>query len=316
MKKFAQRGGVGKSILNRFIVFIGIIVLGLVVYNWSSVVSLVRTSTPNVEKILPKPLTETDVFNQLNAYRTANKMVALLRNEKLDKAALSRLGVIKNNQDFSGQKTGITLENSVKNNGYNFSVVGEIAIDGVNGDTKLADTWSQNLEQKKILDDKTFREVGVAIVNEEFSYRVVVIMAKQMVIKVEKLGAGGYPSVSWGGPELWEAINKRRVELGVGPLSKRDELCTVASIRLNQLLTLGNLDGHAGFEPLLNREDLKSIRDKYNIAEYLIVGYLTPAEAVAGWEHTLGHRGLLAGGEYVWGCVYSQDTFAVAIAAY
>ena len=137
-----------------------------------------------------------------------------------------------------------------------------------------------------------------------------------MVVKVEKLGSGGYPVVAWGGPELWDAINKRRVELGVGPLSKKDELCTIASIRLNQLLSLGTLDGHAGFEPTLNRPDLAYIRQKYNVAEFLIVGYLTPAEAVAGWEHTLGHRGLLAGGEYVWGCVYSQETFAVAIAAY
>jgi len=86
--------------------------------------------------------------------------------------------------------------------------------------------------------------------------------------------------VSWGGPELWEAVNKRRVELGVGSLSKKDELCTVASIRLNQLLALGTLDGHAGFEPTLSRPDLAYIKEKYNVAEFLIVGYLTPAESV------------------------------------
>jgi len=43
----------------------------------------------------------------------------------------------------------------------------------------------------------------------------------------------------WGGPELWEAINKRRIENGVGPLNNKPELCTIASIRLNELLELG-----------------------------------------------------------------------------
>jgi len=135
-----------------------------------------------------------------------------------------------------------------------------------------------------------------------------------MILKVEKLGAGGYPVVAWGGPELWAAVNKRRVELGVNPLKQLDIFCTVASIRLNQQLELGKLDEHKGFEEVLNR--FPEMRQKYNVAEFLIVGYLTPEEAVAGWEHTLGHRGLLAGGEYVWGCVYSQETFGVAIAAY
>src|SRR6185369_5195269 len=49
------------------------------------------------------------------------------------------------------------------------------------------------------------------------------------------------PKPTWGGPQLWDAVNKRRVELGVNPLSVREEICTIASIRLNQLLELGKL---------------------------------------------------------------------------
>lgn len=52
----------------------------------------------------------------------------------------------------------------------------------------------------------------------------------------------------WGGPELWTAVNNRRVELGVNALSTKEELCTIASIRLNQLLELGKLDGHEGLD--------------------------------------------------------------------
>ncbi len=129
-----------------------------------------------------------------------------------------------------------------------------------------------------------------------------------------------YPKVTiptWTGPELWEAVNKRRQELGVNPLSNKSELCTIASIRLNQLLELGTLDGHEGFSKLPEtRADLKWVFDKYNLSEFLLSGAETPAEAVNLWENTLGHKKLLTGGEYVWGCIYAQDGFAVAITAY
>lgn len=121
----------------------------------------------------------------------------------------------------------------------------------------------------------------------------------------------------WNGPELWEAVNRRRIELGVNPLSQKDELCTVASIRLNQLLELGKLDGHEGFSKIPEeRADLKWIYDKYNLSEFLVSGAKSPEDAVSLWENTLGHKKLLTGGEYVWGCIYAQNTFAVAIAAY
>lgn len=123
--------------------------------------------------------------------------------------------------------------------------------------------------------------------------------------------------VSWGGPELWEAVNKKRVENGVNPLGKRDELCTIAAIRLAELLDLGKLDGHEGFGNLKERRsDLKWIFDQYNLGEFLIVGSPTPEETVKAWENTLGHKSLLAGGEWVWGCIYAQSTFGVAITAY
>ncbi len=121
----------------------------------------------------------------------------------------------------------------------------------------------------------------------------------------------------WGGPQLWALVNKSRVEHGVNPLQERDELCTIASIRLNQLLALGKLDAHLGFSNLpTDRPDLKWIFDKYNISEFLVSGATSPQNAVDLWFNTLGHVKLLTGGEYVWGCVYAQDGFAVAIAAY
>jgi len=124
--------------------------------------------------------------------------------------------------------------------------------------------------------------------------------------------------ISWGGPQLWEVVNKRRSEFGVNNLSSASELCTIASIRLNELLELGKLDGHQGFSNMAERRpDLKWVFEKYStIAEFLAYGGETPEETVGLWENTLGHRQLLTGGEYVWGCIYAQETFAVAITAF
>jgi uncharacterized protein YkwD len=123
--------------------------------------------------------------------------------------------------------------------------------------------------------------------------------------------------ITWGGPQLWEAVNKRRVELGVNPLSVKEEICTIASIRLNQLLALGKLDGHVGFSNMsTDRPDLKYIFDQYNLSEFLVSGATSPQNAVDLWENTLGHKELLSGGQYVWGCIYAQNGFGVAIAAY
>lgn len=122
---------------------------------------------------------------------------------------------------------------------------------------------------------------------------------------------------SWTGPQLWESVNKRRSELGVNPLSTKSELCTIASIRLNELLALGTLDGHEGFSNMPDRrEDLKWIFETYNLTEFLVAGADSPTEAVSLWENTLGHNKLLTGGEYVWGCIYAQEGFAVAITAF
>lgn len=129
---------------------------------------------------------------------------------------------------------------------------------------------------------------------------------------------GSRPSSDWGGPELWSAVNARREELGVNPLSQKDELCTIASIRLSELLELGRLDGHEGFSSLRERRsDLAWIFDKYStIAEYLAVGGDTPEETIDLWENTDGSNKLLNGGEYVWGCIYAEGSFSVAITAF
>ncbi len=128
-----------------------------------------------------------------------------------------------------------------------------------------------------------------------------------------------YTKVGYNGPELWEAVNKRRVEHGVAGLGRNDLLCSIASFRLNQLIELGKLDNHAGFNALWENKDSQYywIFKKYNIWEYIV--YVSPGtalDAVNLWDNTLGHQTLLRGGQFTIGCTYAQNGFGVAIAAY
>ena len=144
------------------------------------------------------------------------------------------------------------------------------------------------------------------------------IITKEVYITPAPANTSLLRDVSWGGPELWEAVNKRRQENGVSSLSQKDELCTIASIRLNELLELGTLDGHEGFNDMTERRpDLEDIFNNYStVAEFLAAGAGSALETVNLWEGTLGHKKLLTGGEYVWGCIYAQNSFAVAISAF
>jgi uncharacterized protein YkwD len=231
---------------------------------------------------------------------------------KLDQSAKARLSVVLSENDVDGSITGYTREKALANADYDANLVGDLVLIGFFKSNDAIAYWNNDKITESTLFHPDFRDVGIAVKNSTDKVDVYVLLASPRKV-IRQVVA---PKVTWGGPELWAAVNKRRVELGVNPLKQRDELCTIASIRLNQLLELGKLDGHAGFVPVLNREDLKWISEKYNISEYLIQGYQTPTEAVAAWENTMGHRALLAGGEYVWGCVYAQNTFGVAIAAY
>ncbi|HSV94879.1 MAG TPA: hypothetical protein VLH94_02845 [Spirochaetia bacterium] len=257
--------------------------------------------------------TAEEVLLKINTTRESSGLSKLKGSEKLDQSAKARLAVILIEEDVDGSVTGITREKALGNAGYDANLIGDLILISFFKSNDPVAYWNNNKINKETLNHADFKDVGIAIKNSADKVDVYILLASPR--KVVKQTAVT-PKITWGGVELWEVINKRRVEMGVNPLKKADELCTIASIRLNQLLELGKLDGHAGYVPVLQREDLKWISEKYNISEYLIQGYPTALESVKAWENTLGHRSLLAGGEYVYGCVYAQNSFGVAIAAY
>jgi hypothetical protein len=180
-----------------------------------------------------------------------------------------------------------------------------------------AEIYLFGFRQGADLTDKNYQDLVARLSKDRVSSYIPV--KPQETVK-PTVSAGPKPQPKkpdWGGPDLWEVVNTARVNHGVNPLKGRDELCTVASIRLNELLSLGKLDGHQGFAKLTEtREDLKWIFEKYVMAEFLVQGAQTPEEAVDLWLNTLGHKKLITGGEYVYGCTYAQEGFGVAIVAY
>jgi len=139
----------------------------------------------------------------------------------------------------------------------------------------------------------------------------------KQVINTKVIYVTPAPTPNWGGPQLWATVNAARVQNGVNPLKVDEGLCTIASIRLNELLQLGSLDNHVGFAALETRTDIKPIFDGFSdVSEFLVSGASSPQNAVDLWYNTLGHKELITGGQYVWGCIYAQNGFGVAITAY
>lgn len=281
--------------------------------------------TPPSQKTPSISISETEVLTFVNNMRAQQKLKLLKRNEQLDKAAYLRLRAIIDNQEWkSGMESSLTREDAVLSVKYQHGGLGHLVgfLYQNQKSSEIFNFWRTNRSSKETILETNSNAIGIATSSTTIDgfHAVIVsaILASPPVVNapVQITQQPIYHEVSWGGPDLWDAVNKRRVEMGVNPLKKKDELCTVAAIRLNQLLDLGKLDGHAGFVPTLERPDLQWIREKYTLNEFLIVGYLTPQETVKGWEHTLGHRSLVAGGEHSWGCIYAQNTFGVAITAY
>jgi len=307
--------GVIKRILRILILVLAlaIIYLGL----RSGGIYMSGMNLPISSSITPPDWTEEKVMTLINDFRQGKGLGVLVPNDKLAKAAKARLAVILEYEDSLGDFTGLSREESLNAVDYEYSWVGDLLVVNFFRSNDAIAYWSANENSRLTLEEDNLKEVGIAIKQDSETVSVYVLLGSPAKLKAKvPTRQSVTPKSTWGGPQLWEAVNKRRVEMGVNPLKQRDELCTIAAIRLNQVLSLGSLDGHSGFEPTLKRDDLKWISEKYNISEFLISGYSTPQDSVFAWENTLGHKKLLSGGEYVWGCIYAQNQFGVAIAAY
>ncbi|KKW02699.1 MAG: hypothetical protein UY37_C0013G0002 [Candidatus Beckwithbacteria bacterium GW2011_GWC2_49_11] len=91
-----NRGGFN---LRRWLVLTLLVVLVLTLTKWPDVVNKFTAELPSLSAVTPKSISAEDILGQINTDRTENKMLAVKRNEKLDKAALARL-----NRSDAGQR--------------------------------------------------------------------------------------------------------------------------------------------------------------------------------------------------------------------
>lgn len=127
------------------------------------------------------------------------------------------------------------------------------------------------------------------------------------------------PAEYYTGEDLMQSVNKYRREHGVPELELHSGLCQLASRRLGEILSLGELDNHAGFEAYFNQYEISELSGPSltNVAENLASGYPSAWEAVMGWDGSPPHRTfLLADGSYKWGCGAANRNFAVLIGGF
>lgn len=118
---------------------------------------------------------------------------------------------------------------------------------------------------------------------------------------------------SFTGQDLWLAVQNYRKAHELPAFEQANELCTVASIRVNELLELGKLDNHDGFQKRAG-EFFDRNPGWTAINENIAAGYETAVQTVEwGWDQSLGHQALIQSREYPKACAAANRGFSVLI---
>jgi uncharacterized protein YkwD len=181
----------------------------------------------------------------------------------------------------------------------------------------------ESLASSSALSSRKFTEVGISqrtATFEETRGTLVVVMASPPFANTyEKSGSEAKPPTvsaqppTYTGQDLWMAVQNYRRAHSLFEFKQANELCTVASIRVNELIELGRLDNHDGFGPRAD-EFFERNPDWTAINENLASGYDTAIQAVEwGWDQSLGHQALLKSTEYPYACTAANQGYAVLI---
>lgn len=167
----------------------------------------------------------------------------------------------------------------------------------------------------------TYTQLGVAVRSASIngtSGELIVIMASPPFAEPvlnSSTAAITQPSQppAYTGHDLWQAVNNYRRAHNLPEFTQANELCTVASIRLNEQLELGRLDNHDGFQPRAD-EFFEDHPEWKSINENLASGYQTAVATVEwGWDQSLGHQALIKSTAENYACTASNRGFAVLI---
>ena len=119
--------------------------------------------------------------------------------------------------------------------------------------------------------------------------------------------------VSWGqsytGNDLLNAVNTHRKSIGVSEVKLSEGLCDNLVSRW-QAVKEGRQ--HEGFEEWVKQEGIQTNYGYQQIAELYIIAR-TPAEAIAFWVGSPGHKIQLENPQWTDGCAYANEGYGVVV---
>lgn len=308
-----------------FLVVMAIIIVPFAIKSYQLALTGTSLAVP-LQNLLSKPKNNTakisnfKLYEEVNAARKDKNLKPLDYSETLETGGSLYLDQTAGTEVSRSSKASIALLSKILNQtlGYNYSSIADI-LSVVNSSTTekdIIDQWLASKDIKEALLDPSFTSIGITTKATKTDVIIYALLALPSTPTKSQTQAQP-PSAKtpeFTGVELFAAVNAARKSHGVGELNQKNELCTVASIRLNQQLELGKLDNHAGFNAVL--EKYKDQLPYNRIAENLAEGYNSAAETVTAWEGSPGHAVLLKDGSFVWGCTAANHGFAVLIAAF
>lgn len=273
------------------------------------------------QPVAPPPI-ELDLVTPVNSHRLKHNLPSLSPSSPLNTAAeyIAISLAADPDQEINLKKIATLAD-------YSYSVIAYFAsVNPLPLITSPATIWIADSPPELL--DPQFTQIGTHYLNVNLNHQDQIIAVLVLASPQKPTLAPVLPTPTpspiirrsapkyYTGAELWQEIQKYRREHGVPEFKQDNTLCTIASIRVNQMIELGKLDNHQGFTPLVDQFRQENRLTHTNVAENILSGHLTPQDAVAAWDGSLGHRALMRDGAYVFACTAANHGFAVLIAAF
>lgn len=280
-------------------------------------------------------ISASELLDQIQTIRSDNDLKPLIANTTLEKTARLVTLEIEDAQDIKTNISYETILNAV-------SLTKPPEVEGLviflSGAAQPDNVLTDN--ESRMFSESVYTQVGVAtrsaVLNEVSGVIVVILsspdfgqpmsepQANTQVVANNNSGALTGSVVlpennqipkefKYTGQDLWQAVQNYRRAHRLPEFKQSNELCTVASIRLNEQIELGRLDNHDGFSARAD-EFFDDHQDWSNLNENLASGYDTAVQVVEwGWDQSLGHQALIKSQEFPKACAAANHGFAVLI---
>lgn len=265
----------------------------------------------------PNPTLQSQPVEAINQHRQSQQLKPLQQNSQLDQTAhLLALDLATQTATDSPQ---LDIKTAAQLAGYSYQHITFLThISSLPLVQTPEQIWLQQNSQEILAPN--FKHIGTSQLKlpSPQRYLAVAVLASPLQPTSTQSTQPTPPSTPsyYTGVQLWQKIQQYRRQHGVPEFKQDNSLCTIASIRINQLIQLEKLDDHQGFEPLVQEYQEKNKISFNQVAENILSGYPTPQQAIQAWDGSLGHQALMQDGSYVWACAAANHGYAVLVAAY